>query len=81
MKANIAILEDTRLGKEDEESFKRMLGEMAYFNSFCSNKRRLTVLIKNETPISDVTWENIIPGNFSKLSFRANNKTVLIKCI
>ena len=58
-----------------------MWGGTAYFNSFCSNKRGLVVLIKNDTPISNVEWENIIPGNFSKLSFKANDQTVLIKCI
>ena len=58
-----------------------MWGGMAYFNSYCSCKRGIVVLIKNDTPITDVEFENVIPGNFSKLSFRANNETVLIKCI
>ena len=39
------------------------------------------MLIKNDTPISNIEWENIIPGNFSKLSFKAEDQTVLIKCI
>ena len=39
------------------------------------------MLIKNDTPISNIKWENIIPGNFSKLSFKANDQTVLVKCI
>ena len=78
---NVLIVEDTRLGKGDEEAFKRMWGETAYFNSLCSNKRGLSALIRNETPISDITWENVIPGNFSKLCFKVKDKTVLIKCI
>ena len=81
MKADIIILEDTRLGKGDEEAFKQMWGEIAYFNSLCCNKRGLAVLIRNETPISDITWENVIPGNFSKLCFKTKDKTVLIKSI
>ena len=81
MKANIFILGDTRLEKEDEESFKRIWGEVAYFNSYCGNKRGITVLIRNDTPITDIEWENVIPGNFSKLSFKANNDKILIKCI
>ena len=81
MKASIFILGDTRLGREKEEVFKRMWGGKAYFNSFCSNKRGLVVIIKNDTPISDIVWTNIIPGNFSKLSFKAEDQTVLIKCI
>ena len=81
MKANIFILGDTRLGKEDEDIFRRIWGGMAFFNSLCSYKRGLTVLIRNDTPISNIKWENIIPGNFSKLSFTANNKNVLVKCL
>ena len=81
MKVNIFILGDTRLGKEKEEVFRQMWGGTAYFNSFCSNKRGLAVLIKNDTPISIVQRENVIPRNFSKLSFKANDQTVLVKCI
>ena len=47
MKADIIVFEDTRLGKCDEEAFKRLWGETAYFNSLCSNKRGLAVLIRN----------------------------------
>ena len=57
MKANIIILGDTRLGKEKEELFRRIWGGMAYFNSLCSNKRGIAVLIKNDTPITNVDWE------------------------
>ena len=64
MKANIFILGGTRLGKDKEDIFRRMWGGMAYFNSLCSNKRGLAVLIKNDTPISNIKWENIIPGYF-----------------
>ena len=81
MKANIIILGDTSLGREKEELFRQMWGGTAYFNSLCSNKRGIAVLIKNDTPISNVEWKNIIPVNFSKLSFKANDQTVFIKCI
>ena len=54
---------------------------MAYFNSYCSSKRGIMVLIKNDTPITDIEWENVIAGNFSKLSFKTKNEKVLIKCI
>ena len=81
MQANIFIIGDTSLGKENEELFRQMWGGTAYFNSSCSNKRGIAVLIKNDTPISNIDWEIVIPGNFSKLSFKVKNKTVLIKCI
>ena len=64
MQANIFILGDTRLGKENKELFRRMWGGIAYFNSLCSNKRGIAVLIKNDNPISDIEWENMITGNF-----------------
>ena len=74
MQANTFILGDNRLGKENEELFRQIWGGTAYFNSYCSSKRGIAVLIKNDTPISDIVWENIIPGNFSILSFKAENK-------
>ena len=58
-----------------------MWGGMAYFNSYCSNKRGIAVLIKNDNPISNIEWENVIQGNFSKLSFKVKDETVLVKCI
>ena len=39
------------------------------------------MLVKNDTPIKDVNFENIIKGNFSKLSFKIKEKSVLVKCI
>ena len=81
MKDNIYILGDTRLNVEDEKPFKKLWGDTAYFNSYCGNRRGITVLIKDGTPITDIEWENVIPGNFSKLSFRLNKQKVLIKCI
>ena len=41
----------------------------------------MAVLVKNNTPISDIGWENIIPGNYSRLTFKAEGQSVLIKCI
>ena len=81
MRTNIFILGDTRLEIGDEEPCKKLWGEMAYFNSYCGSKRGITVLIKNDTPITDIEWENVIPGNFSRLSFKANKEKILIKCI
>ena len=47
----------------------------------CSNRRGIAVLVKDDTPISDIEWENIIPGNFSKFSSKSKNQAILIKCI
>ena len=35
----------------------------------------------DNTPIPDIGWENIIPGNFSKMTFKSEGQSVLIKCI
>ena len=78
MKDNIYILEDTRLNVGDEKPFKKLWGDMAYFNSYCWNRRGITALIKNGTPITDIEWENVIPGNFSKPSFRLNKQKTLL---
>ena len=52
-----------------------------YFNSLCSNSRGLAVLVKDNTPITDIGWENVIPGNYSRFTFQAEGQQVLIKCI
>ena len=54
MKDNIYILGDTRLNVEDEKPFKKLWGDTAYFNSYCGNRRGITVLIKDGTPITDI---------------------------
>ena len=56
MKFNIFILGDTRLGKEDEDEFKKLWGGKVFFNSLCSNRRGIAVLVKDNTPISDIGW-------------------------
>ena len=81
MKFNIIFLLDTRLGKGDEEEFEKMWGGKVFFNSLSSNRRGLAVLVKDNTPITDIGWENIIPGNFSRLTFKAEGQLILIKCI
>ena len=49
------------------------MGETVLFNSHSSDKRGLAVLIKDGTPIEEVGFQNVIKGNFSKLSFKAKN--------
>ena len=39
------------------------------------------MLVKDDTPISDIKLENVLKGNFSKLMFKVKNKYVLVKCI
>ena len=52
-----------------------------YFNSHSIDVRGLAILIKDGTPIEEIHFENIIKGNFSKLSFTVKNEYVLVKCI
>ena len=58
-----------------------MWGSNVFFNSFISNARGLAVLIKDDANLDNLTSENIIPGNYSKLSMTAGNKRILPKCI
>ena len=81
MKDNIIVLCDTRLGKSEEEAFRKVWVERVFLNSYSSSKRGIAVLIKDNTPVTDLEWENVIPGNFSKLSMVIKGKKVLLKFI
>ena len=39
------------------------------------------MLVEDNAPITDIGWENVIPGNFSRLTFKAEGQLILIKCI
>ena len=79
--ANIIILVDTRLSEQKEAGFKAMWGQTCFFNSFCSNLRGIAVLIKDNLDINNVQWQNIIKGNFSRLTFEHNKLKYLVKCL
>ena len=57
------------------------MGEKKLFNSHSSDKRGIAILVKNDTPISDIEFENTLKRNFSKLTFKIKNEHVLVKCI
>ena len=38
-------------------------------------------MIKDEAPVTDLEWTNVIPGNFSKLSMVIKGMKVRLKCI
>ena len=46
-----------------------------------NGKRGIAILVKDDTPINDIKCENILKGNFSKLTFKVKNEHVLVKCI
>ena len=53
-----------------------------FFTSHGSNERDIAVLIKEEAPITNIEWTNvIIKENFSKLSFNVKNDKILVKCM
>ena len=81
MPENIFILCDIRLSLADETAFRKLWGERVFFNSHSSDKRGIAVLVKDDTPISDIKLENILKGNFSKLTFKVKDELVLVKCI
>ena len=67
---NVFILSDIRLDSDNQRAFKKLWGKGAYFNSFSSSQRGLAVLIKDSLPAKEVKFENIIEGNYSKLTFK-----------
>ena len=54
---------------------------VVFFNSYSSNKREIALLIKDNAPVTDLKWENVIPGNFSKLSMVVKGMKILLKFI
>ena len=53
----------------------------AYFNSFSSSQRGLTILLKDSLPAREVKINNIIKGNYTRLTFIVKDINVLVKCI
>ena len=39
------------------------------------------MLIKDSLPAKEIKFENIIEGNYSRLTFRVKDFSVLVKCI
>ena len=81
MKDNIIVLCDTRLGKTNEDTFRKLWVERVFFNSYSSNKRGIAVLMKYFAFVNDLKWKKFIPNNFPKLSLVVKGVNVLIKCI
>ena len=78
---NVFVLCDTRLGSASQRGFAKLWGEKAYFNSFSTSQRGLAVLIKDSLPVTDVKIENVIKGNYTKLTFKLKDQNILVKCI
>ena len=78
---NVFILCDIRLDSDNQRAFGKIWGEGAYFNSFSSSQRGLAVLIKDSLPAKEIKVENIIEGNYSRLTFKVKDFSVLVKCI
>ena len=78
---NCFILCDTRLGSDSQRFFAKLGGEQSHFNSYSTSQRGLAILIKDSLPVKDVKVENIIKGNYTKLTFKVTDQNLLIKCI
>ena len=51
---NVFVLSDTRLNSDSQRVFGKLWGEGAYFNSFSSSQRGLTILLKDSLPAREV---------------------------
>ena len=78
---NCSILCHTRLGIDSEKVFQKLWGGQAYFNSYSNNQRGLAILFKDSLPAKDIKIENIIKGNYTRLSFTIKAQKTLVKCI
>ena len=58
-----------------------MWGQTCFFNLFSSNSRGIAVLIRDILEISNVQWQIVIKGNFSRLTFEHNKLKYLVKCL
>ena len=67
---NCFILSNTRLGRDSGRVFGKLWGEQSYFNSFGTSQRGLAIPIKDSLPVKDVQIENIIKGNYTRLTFK-----------
>ena len=74
------ILIDSRLDKEQEKEFEKLWDGPIFFNSFSSNQRGLVVLLKDSLPAKNIKIENIMSGDYTRLTFVINNTKILIKC-
>ena len=81
LQENLFILCDTRLNCDSQRVFGKLWGEGAYFNSFSSSQRGLTILFKDSLPAREVNINNLIKGNYTRLTFKVKNLTVLVKAI
>ena len=77
---NIFVLVDTRFESEQEREFEKLWDGPVYFNSFSSNQRGLMVLLKDSLPAKNVKMENILIGDYSRLTLSLGDTKVLIKC-
>ena len=52
-----------------------------YFNSYQSNARGVTILVKNSCPITNITSTILVPGNLTKFSFMYKDKKFTIAAL
>ena len=57
-----------------------MWDEPIYFNSFSNNQRGLVVLVKDSLSAKIIKIENILKGNYTRLTFVVNSNKILNKC-
>ena len=67
---NVFILCDTCLNCDSQRVFGKLWGEGAYFNSFSSSQIGLTILFRDSLPAREVKVDNIIKGNYSRITFK-----------
>ena len=57
------------------------MGGGIYFNSYISSQRGLAILLKDSLPAKDIIIENVLEGDYTRLTFTVKAQIVLVKCI
>ena len=77
---NVFILTDTRFDTEQETEFRKLWDGIVFYNSMSSNQRGIMVLVKDAFSGKNLEFNNILKGDYSRLTFTMCGFKVLIKC-
>ena len=80
-KANLNVSINTRLQGNLDDCFRKLGGGWAFFNSYITNSRGIAVLLKDDFEVEEIIFENVIPGNLSRMTFMLQGERYLINCL
>ena len=79
--SNLFVLLDTRTFQQTESDHQKCTPHKMFFNSYASNARGVTILVKDSCPITDIKSTIIVPGNLTKFNFTYKCKKYALAAI